>query len=129
MEVEVFIEDGGDDDEDTETQDGHQQQLLADGHLGALEEGDRDDEHEGVRGDVEHGLRDGVVLVAGALLVLNGDGPVLRERPAVDGEVGDFDDDEAEGDVAGEDLDEEVPPQSLRELPVDGNQAGLDAPG
>ncbi len=129
VEVEVFIEDGGDDDEDTETQDADEQQFLADGHLGALEQRDRDDEHEGVRRDVEDGLRDRVVLVAGALLVLDGHRPVLREGPAVDGEVGDFDYDEAESDVAGQDLDEQVPAQSLRELPVDGHQAGLDAPG
>lgn len=59
------------------------------GHVEASDQRDRDEEHEGVRGDVEASLHNGVVLECCALWVWGRHSPVTRKRTA-GREKGDF---------------------------------------
>lgn len=81
--VEVLVQHGGDDGEDTQTHDAEKQQFLLQPHLGLHKEWNRNGEHGRVGRDVERGLCDGIVLICRALHVLRVDGPVVLERSSL----------------------------------------------
>ena len=74
---------------------------MSPGHVQPRDQRDGNEEHEGVRGDVETGLDDGVVLESGALWVWWWHRPVALEWCA-GCEKGDFCGDPAASDVDGE---------------------------
>lgn len=97
----VLVEDGSEDDEDAQAEDAAEDELPLEWEQRADEHGQGDAEHDEVGGYIEDCVGDAVVDEGVALRRVGWNGPVLAEGATPCGEVEDFHDDEAEGNVGG----------------------------
>jgi len=124
----VFVQGGGDDDEDSEREDSTQGELLARWHLRAYEHGKGDGEQDQVLGDVEDGVGDEMVDCGVALDVGSGDCPVHVQWPAPHAQVQDLHDDKGNSSVDAQGLNPLVLSASSGETHVHDENACLGEP-
>ena len=97
----VFVQDGGEDDEEAEGEDAAENEFALEREQRADEHGQGYAEHEDVGGNVEDGVGYAVIGESGALRGVGWDGPVLTKGTTPCSKVQDFHDDESEGDIGG----------------------------
>lgn len=117
-EVEIFVEDGGDNGEKAQAHNTQEYTLSGAFKLGSDEEWDWDGEHDCIRRDIEDGLGDRVMLVRGALHIRDGHGPILGERSTVHCVIADHDDHEPQCHVYREYFNVDVGAQVLGDSSV-----------
>jgi hypothetical protein len=98
-EADLLVQDCREDSEAGHTKDTDEDELALSRQLGSSDHGKRDQDEAEVGADVEDHLHDRVIVVCGALEVLDRDSPILVERAAEDTVVDDLDDNESNPDI------------------------------